>query len=142
VLRGAGRWRELVGYAFLSDEWFSEVDKIRAEIGDLGLPAAVRNIRINVEVSGAPSGVVQANFGADGITKGLVAQAPTKIKLPYATLRRILIDRDASAGMEAFMSGQLQIEGDPTQLMSLQSSAGSTSEAALKLMKRVLEITQ
>jgi hypothetical protein len=133
---------DAVGYKFLSDAWFDEVAKIRQEVGDLQLPANVRELKVNVEVSDGPQGgTVQWHWGGEGIGRGLV-QAPTKIKLPYAVARKIFVDRDQSAAMQAFMSGQIQIEGDMMQLMSMQSATGITTEASLKLMKRMTEITE
>jgi hypothetical protein len=133
---------DAVGHKFLSDDWFDEVAKIRKEVGDLQLPAAVRDLKVNVEVSDGPNGgVVQWHWGGEGIGRGHV-QAPTKIKLPYTIARKIFVDRDNSAAMQAFMSGQIQIEGDMMQLMSMQSAANTTTEASLRLMKRVTEITE
>ena len=131
-----------MGFKFLSDAWFDEVHKIRQEIGDLQLPANVRELKINVEVSDGPHGaIVHWHWGGEGIGRGL-AQAPTKIKLPYAVARKIFVDRDQSAAMQAFMSGLIQIEGDMMQLMSMQNAANATTEASLRLVQRVTEITE
>jgi hypothetical protein len=131
-----------VGYQFLSDGWFDEVAKIRKEVGDLQLPQAVKDLKINIEVGDGPSGgKVEWHWGGEGVGRGFV-QAPTKIKLPYAVARKLFVDRDQGAAMQAFMSGQIQIEGDMMQLMSMQSAAGVTTEPAVRLMKRVTEITE
>ena len=48
---------------------------------------------------------------------------------------------DQNASMQAFMSGQIQVEGDMTKLMAMQA-AGEPSEKALELQKRISEMTE
>ena len=36
---------------FLSESWFSEVEKLRAEAGDIPVPDAIKNIKLNVVVA-------------------------------------------------------------------------------------------
>jgi hypothetical protein len=132
-----------VRFQFLSDGWFDEVARIRKEVGDLQLPQSMKDLKINIEVSDGPSGgKLEWHWSGEGaVGRGLV-QAPTKIKLPYAVARKIFVDRDTGAAMQAFMSGQIQIEGDMMQLMSMQSAAGVSTAASQQLVQRVTEITE
>ena len=43
--------------------------------------------------------------------------------------------------MQAFMSGQIQVEGDMTKIMAMQA-AGQPSEKALEVQKRISEMTE
>ena len=38
-------------YAFLSDEWFTEVDKLIAAAGDLKIPPAMKDAKVNITVT-------------------------------------------------------------------------------------------
>ena len=48
--------------------------------------------------------------------------------------------QDQQASMQAFMSGQIQVEGDMTKLMSMQA-AGPPSEEAKQLQDRIKQMT-
>jgi putative sterol carrier protein len=55
------------------------------------------------------------------------------------TLEKIFIEQDQSAGMQAFMSGKLKVEGDMSKMMALQSI--QPTESQKKLQEMVKEIT-
>jgi hypothetical protein len=129
-----------VGQAFLSDGWFDEVKKITEAAGDLDLPAAVKDIKINLEVRDAPQGTVEAHIQAGAFGKGLLPDAPTKLKVPYDVAGKIFILQDQSAGMQAFMSGQIQVEGDMSKMMAMQGGGGPT-EKQKKVSEQIREIT-
>jgi putative sterol carrier protein len=38
----------------------------------------------------------------------------------YATARAIFLEQDPQAGMQAFLSGKVKVEGDMTKMMQLQ----------------------
>ena len=133
-----------MGYKFLSIAWFEEVDRLRSEIGDLDMPAELRDLRINLEVSAGPDDgqTVLAHFSGTGVAAGHAENASAAVKLPYEVARKIFVERDQSAGMQAFMSGQIQIEGDMSKLMSLQSVGRSTSPEMTKLITHIGEVTE
>ena len=126
---------------FLSDEWFAEVEKIAGEVGDLELPAAIKDLKIDLEVSEGPSGTIEAHMAEGQIKKGFAGDAPTKLKMSYDLVKKLFIDRDQAAGMQAFMSGQIKVEGDMTKMMQMQG-AGGPSAAQQKLEERVREMTE
>ncbi len=53
----------------------------------------------------------------------------------------MFIERDQAAGMQAFMSGQIKVEGDMGKLMSMQSAGGPTAQQQ-KLEERIREMTE
>lgn len=128
-----------MGHQFLSDSWFEEVQKLR-DAAAIPIPDALKDLVINVEVTGAPNGDVGANMANGGLNKGLADDAPTKLKIPYDVARKMMVEGDQSAAMQAFMSGQIQVEGDMTKLMSMQGG-GPPSDAAKKLEEQIREIT-
>jgi hypothetical protein len=128
-----------VGHDFLSDSWFAEVDKLR-EAAQIEVPAAMKDLVINVHVLGGPSGDVEARMAEGGLLKGFGAEAPTKLKIPYDIARKMIVEQDQNAAMQAFMGGQIQVEGDMSKLMSMQGG-GPPSDASKKLADQIKGIT-
>ncbi len=129
-----------MGHEFLSDSWFAEVDKLR-EAAQVEVPAALKELVINVQVTGGPAGDVEARMADGGLLRGFGADAPTKLKIPYDVARKMIVEQDQNAAMQAFMGGQIQVEGDMSKLMSMQGG-GPPSDAAKKLADQIKEITE
>lgn len=121
-----------MAHKFLSDEWYAEVDKIRKEAGELEIPAALQGLTINIEVTDGPAGKNQMMLKNGALEAGNDSAAPTTISLPAEVAKKIFIENDRSAGMQAFMSGQLKIKGDMMKMMSIQTVQPSASQAALQ----------
>ena len=121
---------------FLSDAWFTEVDKIRAELGD---DTAAPDLQLNIVVTGGPEGDKELHLDKGAFEKGLVDGATTKVIVPFETAKSMFVQGDQSAAMQAFMSGQIKVEGDMSKLMAMQGSA--PSEVQKQLTERVKDIT-
>lgn len=126
---------------FLSDGWFTEFETLRADAGDLGTPDVVKNLVINMTVTGHPEGDKNIRMEAGEFKQGHQDGAPTKITVPYDVAKALFIDGDQNAGMQAFMSGQIQVEGDMTVMMQMQA-AGEPSDAAKALTEKVKGMTE
>ncbi len=127
-------------YPFLSDEWFSAAKVIREEAGDIGPPGG-NDIKLNVTVVEGPMGDTDVHL-ADGVfDRGHVEGAPTKATVPYDVARQLFVDGNPQAAMQAFMSGQLRIEGDISKIMAVQGAAMSPSPEQRQLQERLREIT-
>lgn len=126
---------------FLTDEWFEAVDKIRAEAGDIPVPDAIKNVKINMVVKDHPEGDKQIHLAGGEFKRGALDGAPTKLTVPYSVAKAIFIDNDQQAGMQAFMSGQIQVEGDMAVMMQMQA-AGPPSPQAQALQAKVKSITE
>ena len=124
---------------FLSEGWFGEVDRIQNELNP-PVPAAIKDLKINMQVTGAPSGDVSFRMEAGKLVKGHAADAPTKLVIPFATAKAMLIDQNQQAVMQAFMSGQIRVEGDMAKLMQMQM-AGPPSPEATKVSALIKEMT-
>jgi hypothetical protein len=125
-----------MAYTFLSDEWLTEVQKLAAESGTELMPSGVQ---INMVVTGSPEGDKELHVADGAFGSGLV-EAPTKLTLPYDVARNMFINGDQAAAMQAFMSGQIKVEGDMTKLMAMQGQGGGGSDAAA-MQARLREIT-
>ena len=128
-----------MGHEFLSDSWFAEVDKLR-EAAQVEVPSALKDLVINVHVIGGPVGDVEARMADGGLLKGFADGAPTKLKIPFDVARKMMVEQDQNAAMQAFMGGQIQVEGDMSKLMSMQAG-GPPSDAAKKLADQIKGIT-
>jgi hypothetical protein len=128
-----------MGHAFLSDSWFDEAERIRAEV-DPEVPAAVADLVINLVVKDGPDGDIEARMEAGRFVKGLADAAPTKLTVPYDVAKKMFVEQDQNASMQAFMSGQIQVEGDMAKLMSMQAG-GPPSDDAKKVSDAVSEMT-
>ncbi len=125
--------------AFLSDGWFTQADKIQNDV-NAPVPAAIKDLKINMQVTGGPSGDVAFRMEAGKMVKGHAADAPTKLVIPFDTARAMLIDQNQQAVMSAFMSGQIKVEGDMAKLMQMQM-AGPPSPEAQKVSQLIKEMT-
>jgi hypothetical protein len=118
---------------FLSDEWFTKAQEMRASAGNLNLPDVIKDLVLNVTVTREDGSILDMCVNAGNIEKGHNAGAPTKLSLPIAVARKLFIDNDQSAGMQAFMSGQMKIEGDMSKLMAMQTVQPTAEQEALRL---------
>lgn len=125
--------------AFLSDEWFNTVDQLTAEAGDLNLPPALQSLALNMVVGNADGSNTELALDGGKIQKGLADNAKTTLNIDADTLRKVFLEFDMNAAMQAFMTGQIKVQGDMSQLMALQTAQPSAEQKAL--FKKVLENT-
>jgi hypothetical protein len=125
-------------YPFLSDAWFEKVDELVAGAGDLQIPAAMAAVEVNVTVT-SPSGDTRL-FMKDGLfRRGHEPAAGTRLTLSADLARRIFIDADAAAGVQAFLAGEIQVDGDLAKLVAMQTV--EPSEPQKQLTARIAAIT-
>lgn len=113
---------------FLSDAWFAEVDKLRDQLPPPN--PAVADLVLNIVVTGGPDGDREVHLEKGNFEVGLVDGAPTKLTVPYEVAKAIFIEGNQQAGMQAFMAGQIKVEGDMSKLMAMQGSAPSPEQQA------------
>ncbi|CAM2808604.1 SCP2 sterol-binding domain-containing protein [Acinetobacter celticus] len=124
--------------AFLTDDWFSNVETLTAQAGDLNLSPALANLAINLVVADA-SGNTELSLEGGAIKKGLSSNAKTTLNMDGETLRKVFLEFDMAAAMQAFMTGKIKVQGDMSQLMALQTAKPSQEQK--DLFKKVLEQT-
>ena len=124
-----------MGLQFLSEEWFTEVRKLMDEAGIAEDPNAPT---MNIVVTGGPGGDKELHSKGGNFGEGLV-DAPTKMIVPFEVAKKVFIDQDQQAGMQAFMQGQVKVEGDMSKLMAMQTQQPSAEQKAL--MDKVAAMT-
>jgi hypothetical protein len=132
-------------YLFLSDEWLDQARAIRAEFDGKGAPIA-HSIRMNLIISEVPFGEgtvlahVDTSSGELVLDIGHIDPVDLKVSLDYDVARAILIEGNPQAGIQAFMSGKIKVEGDIAKLMALQSI--SPDPTAAEIAARILAMTE
>jgi len=128
-----------MGHVFLSKSWFAEVDKITNEVAP-PIPPAIKDLVINFRVKGGPEGDVEARMEGGRLLPGFGSSAPAIVNLPFDVARKMMVENDQNAAMQAFMTGQIQVEGDMTRLMAMQA-AGPPSAESQQVAERVRAVT-
>lgn len=127
-----------MSYVFLSPEWFTKVDELIAQAGDLKIPPEMKAVEVNVTVT-SPRGDAKI-FMKDGLfTQGHRLGAEAAITLSEALARKIFVDGDAAAGVQAFLAGEMTLEGDLKKLVAMQTVEPSEPQKALT--KKIAAIT-
>jgi putative sterol carrier protein len=112
-------------YPFLSDAWFDAAAKIISE-NDTGAPPH-QNVVLNLEVENGADKTLFHMGSRDGATlfgKGHDDGADVTLSTDIDTAKSVFIDGNPQAGMQAFMSGKVRVQGDMTKLMMAQGSGG------------------
>ena len=117
-------------HPFLSPEWFTAVDALIASAGDLHIPPAMQAAEINITVTTA-TGERHASIKGGALAHGHRAGAPTQITLDDALARKIFVEADTAAGVQAFLTGQLVATGDLKSLVAMQMEEPSAEQRAL-----------
>jgi hypothetical protein len=134
-------------YPFLSDEWFDEARKIRAEY-DGKVPPIAHSVRMNLVVTAVPFGDADVDAHMDTSNGDLVLDTghlegpDLTVTVDYDTAKAILIEGNPQAGMQAFMQGKVRVEGDMAKLMALTSSPAGADPNAAELAQRLRDITE
>ena len=135
-----------MAHPFLAPEWFTAVHEIRQRFADRAapIPAAVR---MNVQVSGTPfsaDGVamhLDTSSGALEVAEGLLDDPDLTISTDWGTARALFVDQDQAAVMQAFLGGQLKIQGDMMKLMALQATM-PIDDTAIEVTREIQAITE
>jgi ribosomal protein S4E len=125
-------------YPFLSDEWFAEVDKLIAAAGDLKIPDAMKSAKVNITVTAA-GGNKQLAMRDGMFTQGHDPSFTTSLTVGEEIARKIFVDGDAAAGVQAFLEGNIQVEGDLATVVAMQTV--EPSEPQKKLTRQIAAIT-
>jgi hypothetical protein len=131
-------------YEFLSPEWVDACRSIRAEYAgrETVAPPAMLVNYVVTEVPGSSVPVLAHTDTRTGTVEFELEHAPgaeVTVTLPYKAARAILVDADATAAMQMFATGKIQVEGDVTKLLAL--GAMPMDPLALEVAERIRAIT-
>ena len=71
---------------------------------------------------------------------GSLDDADVTVTTDYDTAKAIFVSRTRRPGMQAFMTGKIQVQGDMMKLMAMQT-AMPTDEASQKIAEEIKAIT-
>ncbi len=114
-------------YQFLSDQWFAAVDQLVEEHGAEAPGTA--DVILNLTVTDTPFDTERRlHLGVRGGRPhwgiGHLDDADLQISTDYATAKDVFVSGDPAAGMQAFMSGKVRVQGDMAKLMAAQAGGG------------------
>ncbi len=115
-----------MAHNFLSDEWMDAVEALRGEAPEP--PAVMKDLVLNVTVVGGPDGDRDVHLNSGQFERGHATAAPTKLTVPYDTAKALFIEGNPQAAMQAFMSGQIKVEGDMSKVMAMQAAGAPSPE--------------
>jgi len=123
---------------FLSDPWFDKVDELVAAAGDLRIPPEMKAALVNVTIT-SPRGDRRITMKDGLFFRGHDPAAPTSITITEQLARRIFIEADTAAGVQAFLAGDMKVEGDLAKLVAMQTV--EPSEPQKRLTRQIAAIT-
>lgn len=133
-------------FPFLSDDWMAEARAIRAKYeGQTGKVA--QSIRVNQVVTEVPFGdgtvksYLDTSSGDVVMDLGELENPDVTVTTDYTTAKAIFVLQDQAAGMQAFMSGKIKVQGDMMKMMALQT-AMPTDEASQQIAEEIKAITE
>jgi len=128
-------------HEFLSDGWFERLQELLTEHG-ADAPAH-QNMVMNLVVTDTPWGDRELHMGAkDGkadMGMGLEDGADVTLTTDYGTAKDVFVSGNQQAGMQAFMSGKVKVQGDMTKLMAMQQ--GTPDPEAAAIAEKIKEMT-
>lgn len=132
-------------YMFLTEEWVAAAKEIREQHAgeSAGVPHVVRMNQIITEVpfgDGEIKAHMDSSNGEMKMDIGHLDNPDLTVTLDYATAKAILVEGNPQAGMQAFMSGKIKVDGDMTKLMAMQ--AGPVDPRAAEVAAAIQEITE
>ncbi len=110
-------------HRFMSEGWVGEINKLREGLGDVEVPDNAKAISLNFTVT-YEDGEEKASVSGGELRSGHADDGKTTLILPAEVAKKLFVEQDQSAAMQAFMSGQIKVEGDMSQLMQMQSMGG------------------
>jgi putative sterol carrier protein len=124
-------------HPFLSPEWMEAVKGIREKYA-AEASKVTASIRMNQVITDAPAevspeGTVKAYLDTSSgdivMELGELDAPDLTVTTDYDTARKIFVEQDQAAGMQAFMSGKIKVQGDMMKMMAMQTSMPSDDTA-------------
>ena len=125
-------------HTFLSSEWFARLAELVREAGDLQIPEAMKAVELNITVTG-PAGDTKAYVKHGVLFQGHRDGAPTSLTLSDALARKVFVEADTAAGVQAFLTGEMKAEGDLAPLVAMQMD--EPSEPQKRLAAKIAAMT-
>jgi putative sterol carrier protein len=114
-------------FPFLSVEWMDAAKAIREKYADQS-PAITISVRMNQVITDTPFDEGEVRLFLDTSSGSLVMESgeletpDLTLTTDYETAKKIFVDQDQAAGMQAFMAGKIKVQGDMMKMMAMQTS--------------------
>ena len=105
-----------------------------------------QSLKINQVVTDVPFGegtvesYLDTSSGDVVMDLGRLEDPDVTITTDYVTAKSLFVDQDPAAGMQAFMSGKIVVQGDMMKLMAMQTAMPS-DEASKQIAEEIKAIT-
>ena len=123
-------------HAFLSDDWMAAAKAVREKYADQAAKVTTI-VRMNQTITDVPFGegtlsvFLDTSSGDVVLELGALAAPDLTVTTDYDTARKIFVDQDQAAGMQAFMAGKIKVQGDMMKMMALQTGMPQDETAKL-----------
>lgn len=134
-----------MSHPFLSDEWMAAAKAIREKYADQAAKVTT-SIRMNQVITDVPFGDGTVNLFMDTSSGDVVMEAGSldtpdlTMTTDWETARKIFVEQDQAAGMQAFMSGKIKVTGDMMKMMAMQTSMPQ-DDIAKQIATEIKDIT-
>jgi hypothetical protein len=137
-----------MSHPFLSPAWMEAAKAIREKYADQATKV-VTVIRMNQVITDVPDSVhleatirtyLDTSSGSAELELGELETPDLTITTDYETARKLFVEQDQAAGMQAFMSGKIKVQGDMMKMMALQT-AMPQDEIAKTIAQEIKDIT-
>ncbi len=138
-----------MSYPFLSSEWMTAARDIREKYADqatkvttsIRMNQVITHVPESVEASGEVRTYLDTSSGDVVMELGELDGADLTVTTDYDTARKIFVEQDQAAGMQAFMSGKIKVQGDMMKMMAMQT-AMPQDEIAKTIATEIKDITE
>jgi len=133
-------------YPFLSAEWMDAANAIREKYADQASPITI-SVRMNQVITDVPFGEGDVKLYLDTSSGSLVMESgeletpDLTLTTDYDTAKKIFVDQDQAAGMQAFMAGKIKVQGDMMKMMAMQTGMPQ-DDAAKAAAQEIKDITE
>jgi len=137
-----------MSHPFLSSSWMEAAKAIREKYADQATKVTT-SIRMNQVITDVPEGVgtdsmiklyMDTSSGDVVMELGELEGADLTLTTDYDTARKLFVEQDQAAGMQAFMAGKIKVQGDMMKMMAMQTSMPQ-DEIAKTIASEIKDIT-
>ena len=132
-------------HAFLSDEWMAAAKAVREKYAAQATKVTI-SVKMNQIITDVPFGDGTLNVFLDTssgdvvMDLGAMETPDLTVTTDYDTARKVFVDQDQAAGMQAFMAGKIKVQGDMMKMMALQT-AMPQDDVAKQISAEIKDLT-
>ena len=133
-------------YPFLSPEWMEAAKAVREKYAEQSSEITI-SVRMNQVITDVPFGDGEVKLFLDTSSGSLVMESgeletpDLTLTTDYDTAKKIFVDQDQAAGMQAFMAGKIKVQGDMMKMMAMQTGMPQ-DDIAKTIATEIKDITE